>query len=79
MKEVEFKFEVPEEYVEEVKRLAKNILLEELLSKSLEHCARVELKKKLLKAIASDSKLTEKKAFELSEMIKEGVAKKHGL
>ena len=79
MKEVELKLRVPDEYVEEAKRLAKEILIGDLISKYLEHIARVELQKRLLKAIASKSKLTDEKAFELGEIIKQGVAKRHGL
>jgi len=79
MKELNLKLEVPDEYAQEAQRLANAIIAEDLMLKSLEQCAKVELQKRLLKTISSKSKLSEKKAYELSELIKEGVAKRHGL
>jgi len=79
MKEVALKLEVPTGYEEEVKRLAKDIRFEELIFKSFERCVEIELKKRLLKEIASKSKLTEDKALELGEIVKEGWLRKHKL
>ena len=79
MEELNIKLQVPEEYAEEAERLAKTLISKELLLKALEQCAKLELQKHLLKSIASKSKLTEEKALELGELIKDGVAKKHKL
>ncbi|MDI6810866.1 MAG: hypothetical protein QMD80_04210 [archaeon] len=39
----------------------------------------VELKKELLRRIASKSKLTEEEALKLGEEIKGGIARRHGV
>ncbi len=77
MEELNIKLQVPEEYAEEVEKLAKKLINKELFLKSLEQCAKLELQKQLLKSIASKSKLSEEKALELGELIKDDVIKEH--
>ncbi|RLF34111.1 MAG: hypothetical protein DRN08_04920 [Thermoplasmata archaeon] len=69
---------VPEGYEQEIKRLVKEIRFEDLVLKSFERCLGVELKKRLLKEIASKSRLTEDKALELGELVKDEWLRKHG-
>ncbi len=77
MAEVNLRLKVPEGYEREVRRFVNEIALEDLVRKSFKRCVEVELKKKLLKDIASRSHLTSKDAFSLSEDIKARWAAKH--
>ena len=74
---VNVRLKVPEGYEREVRRFVDEIELEDLVRKSFKRCVEVELKKKLLKDIASRSHLTSKDALSLSEEIKMGWAAKH--
>lgn len=79
MAEVVVKVEVPAEYEKGIREFTRMIDLNDLLFKSLEHNIRIELKKKLLREIASGSKLTDMGALKLGDEIKEGIAKRHGV
>ena len=71
--------EFPEGYKKEVERLVKEIKFEQIFSKSLVRCFKIELKKELLRRIVSKSELKEEEAMELAEEVKEGIARRHGL
>jgi len=71
--------EIPEGYKKEAERLVKEIKFRQIFSKSLLRCLEIELKKELLRNIASKSELKEEEAMELAEEVKEGIAKRHGL
>jgi len=77
MAEVNVRLKVPAGYEHAVRRFVDEIELEDLVRKSFKRCVEVELKKKLLKDIASRSRLTSKDALSLSEEIKKGWAAKH--
>ena len=79
MSEVSVRIKVPPGYEKEVKKFAGEIEAEDLLMKSFRHCVEVELKKKLLKEIASRSRLRPKDALELGEAVKESWAGKHAV
>lgn len=76
---VELKLEVPAELREEIRKFSREMDFEALFFKSLKHCMEVELKKELLRRIASKSKLTEEEALKLGDEIKEGIARRHGV
>ena len=71
--------EIPEGYKKEAERLVKEIKFEQIFSKSLLRCLEIELKKELLRRIASKSELKKEKAMELAEEVKEEIARRHGL
>ena len=71
--------EIPEGYKKEAERLVKEIKFEQIFSKSLLRCFEIELKKELLRRIASKSELKKEKAMELAEEVKEEIARRHGL
>ncbi|RZN40085.1 MAG: hypothetical protein EFT35_03400 [Methanophagales archaeon ANME-1-THS] len=75
----ELRLEVPAELREEIRKLSREIDFEALLFKSLKHCMEVELKRELLRKIASKSKLTEEEALKLGDELKEGIARRHGV
>ena len=56
--------EIPEGYKKEAERLVKEIKLEQIFSKSLLRCLEIELKRELLRNIASKSELKEEEAKE---------------
>ncbi|MFZ2456276.1 MAG: hypothetical protein WAX07_07355 [Candidatus Altiarchaeia archaeon] len=74
---VNVRLKVPAGYEREVRRFVEEFELEDLVRKSFKRCVEVELKKKLLKDIASRSSLSPKDASSLSEETKMGWAAKH--